>query len=502
MLFAAAFSFSFLSSLEFLLNFFNDDSFFYIKTAYNFSSGFGSTFDRVNFTNGYHPLWFILLSVYFYILNIFFNFTPELYFRFAVLLIIVLNIITLYVVSLYFKISNASISKKQLLLFTPLFFTFAAIRDFGLETHLLCFLTALYLYVKSAGMSRNESNIPYKCLLLALIFLTRVDYLVTVIPVLILSDYCTSPQSYRNRYLILSLLSLMLITVLYFSVNYIFFNEIFPVTAKIKNTFPEILFLYNANKLLDPGTFTNQFAKIIFNLTVLVIFLIIVSKDRFRQRLKKNDYFLFGICCASFLYLLFNILFNRHALKEWYVAFPAFVSSLLLVRIIIMFPVLYIPSQAVFTTLFIFMFYITRIENPKWNSEYNYALEIKKITKPDDRIFMIDLSGIVGYFSDRKIINGDGLINSFEYQNYLSSNRLKEYIADKKINYYSTYSQDHSPVEIKDSSGYYTDWKYSDIGGNFKFVFPERNLVLKYPYYYSYAISDGTGSWYLFKLDQ
>ncbi len=39
-----------------------DDTFYYFKTALNVSRGLGSTFDGINPTNGYHPLWLALLA--------------------------------------------------------------------------------------------------------------------------------------------------------------------------------------------------------------------------------------------------------------------------------------------------------------------------------------------------------------------------------------------------------------------------------------------------------
>ena len=38
----------------------------------------------------------------------------------------------------------------------------------------------------------------------------------------------------------------------------------------------------------------------------------------------------------------------------------------------------------------------------------------------DSRIFQVNGCGTTGYLSQRKIINGDGLINGWEYQEYLS----------------------------------------------------------------------------------
>ena len=38
-----------------------DDSYYYLKTAANATSGFGFKFDQINTTNGFHPLWMLLL---------------------------------------------------------------------------------------------------------------------------------------------------------------------------------------------------------------------------------------------------------------------------------------------------------------------------------------------------------------------------------------------------------------------------------------------------------
>ncbi len=45
---------------ELACSFISDDAFYYFKTALNISKGLGSTFDSYNFTNGYHPLWMLV----------------------------------------------------------------------------------------------------------------------------------------------------------------------------------------------------------------------------------------------------------------------------------------------------------------------------------------------------------------------------------------------------------------------------------------------------------
>ncbi|HCR72201.1 MAG TPA: hypothetical protein DIW23_12205, partial [Anaerolineae bacterium] len=37
-----------------------DDAYYYFKVAQNISEGYGSTFDGINLTNGYHPLWMLI----------------------------------------------------------------------------------------------------------------------------------------------------------------------------------------------------------------------------------------------------------------------------------------------------------------------------------------------------------------------------------------------------------------------------------------------------------
>src|SRR5580700_9722242 len=42
---------------------FADDSYFYFQVAWNFARGMGSTFNNIMPTNGYHPLWMLVLAL-------------------------------------------------------------------------------------------------------------------------------------------------------------------------------------------------------------------------------------------------------------------------------------------------------------------------------------------------------------------------------------------------------------------------------------------------------
>ncbi len=492
--------FVFISPIKFLINFTNDDSFFYIKTAYNFSKGYGSTFDLVNPTNGYHPLWFIILSTYFFILNFCIPYTPELYFRFTVLLEFILCTLIFFILNKSLNLNGIKDRMKYLGLFSSLFLLFV-FRDFGLEPHLICFLISLYIYVKSVEINSNSNHLNYKCLLLILLFLSRIDFLFSVLPVIIFSDYLTSAREYRNKFIFLSVLSLVIISFAYFLFNYMVFGHFLPISGFIKNSFPDICFGRNLQVLLNPGYLTNQFVKLIFTLATILTFIVFLWNKNFRSRLKEIDLFVFGICCSSMVFMLIHLSFNTQSLREWYVAFPSFVSSILLVRALMaIFARLYYSALTLFIFIFAANFYLTRIENSKWDNVYDYAKELKNKTSNEDRIYQIDLCGIVGFFSERKIVNGDGLINSFEYQEYLVKNKLIQYLREKKINLYSTHSDEGNL--IADNSGLYKDKYLTSKSADSSLVFSGDNLIFEMPFSYNHVINKSRGSWYLFKLKE
>jgi hypothetical protein len=141
------------------------------------------------------------------------------------------------------------------------------------------------------------------------------------------------------------------------------------------------------------------------------------------------------------------------------------------------------------------VFYGSRISKLKFISGYEYAKTLNSVVAENERIFQIDYCGVVGFFSDRNVINGDGLINSFEYIDYLNKGKIDEYLEKYNVKYYSTYSTDDL---LKDSV--YTDENFSDkVNGN-KFSFPKSLFVLEKEFKWNHIAYELTGKWYLFKI--
>ena len=59
---------------------------------------------------------------------------------------------------------------------------------------------------------------------------------------------------------------------------------------------------------------------------------------------------------------------------------------------------------------------------------------IKNVSDEDDVLAGTDV-GYIAYFSGRKVVNLDGLINNYRYQEYLKEQRFTEYVQEKNISY-------------------------------------------------------------------
>lgn len=64
--------------------------------------------------------------------------------------------------------------------------------------------------------------------------------------------------------------------------------------------------------------------------------------------------------------------------------------------------------------------------------------EVRRIVPPKASIYQVDGSGWTGFFSDRIVINGDGLVNSYAYLERLQHAALGDYLRENRIEYLLT----------------------------------------------------------------
>ncbi|MEA2572754.1 MAG: hypothetical protein QOH93_52 [Chloroflexia bacterium] len=167
-----------------------DDAFYYFQTARHIAAGDGSTFDGLHPTNGYHPLWMLLLVPLATAAQ-----DPVALTRLALALSIlcaVLSATLLYLLlrrltgiwwvpplgaGLYFLNAQAIVSNLN-----------------GLETSLstLLFVTSVYLVAHSTGKRQTRRQAVLLGLILGLLFLARTDnvfYIATLLLVVLVREW-------------------------------------------------------------------------------------------------------------------------------------------------------------------------------------------------------------------------------------------------------------------------------------------------------------------------
>jgi hypothetical protein len=481
---------------QFLLNFAHDDSFFYIKTASNFSKGLGSTFDGINPTNGYHPLYFISLVILFFVPNLLFKASPEFLYRIVVLFHLIMIIgIQFFVYKAFRNIYKYNFKKISLLLLFILLSSFVFIRDFGLESHLACLIISIFLYIKSKELVAGGNSILLKSLLITGLFLTRTDYIFSFIPVLLILDFYLSTR--RKKYILISLTVLFITVILYYTLNYLFFGNINTVSGKLLNGFPSINLKSNIDTLLiDPAKLYNQFVRIILTIVVFVVFCFHYLKSKTKNdTVSKFNLIILGLGAGSVVFTVIHLTYNIYSIREWYMTPPVFIAIIMISIFFFNRKIILKISLILSVILLIYVFYGSRLKNLKYVSGYEYAKSLNTIVKENESIYQIDYCGVIGFFSGRSVVDGDGLINSFEYLDYLKKNKIDEYISKYNIKYYSTYSTKnllHDSIYIDDS--------FSDKINGKIFGFPKPSLVIEQSFKWNHIAFDLEGKWYLFKF--
>ena len=116
---------------------------------------------------------------------------------------------------------------------------------------------------------------------------------------------------------------------------------------------------------------------------------------------------------------------------------------------------------------------------------YHAALWAKENTEPN-AIFAMKDCGTFGYFSERRVINLDGIINNFEYQEYLKEGKFRKYLKDKNVTYLVRHAFWNNESINTGNYSEYTRTAYSHLynkeGGTI--TLKKENEVHRSPFYY------------------
>jgi hypothetical protein len=190
------------------------------------------------------------------------------------------------------------------------------------------------------------------------------------------------------------------------------------------------------------------------------------------------------LAVAVVLHFLDTLLFIRWALQRWhfipYALFAAFVLTEPLVYSIEKFRRLRPEMFIVVAGLGFFIgggkavlnrTFLSSVQNSWLEAGYQAALWARDHTAPGD-VFAMKDAGDFSYFSERRVINLDGVVNNLEYQEVLRSRVLADYLEGARTKYLVQHafwpSDAHLSQDIRGGSGDILDGDYDSIAVRYK----------------------------------
>lgn len=212
-----------------------DDGFYYLQIARNIARGHGSTFDRINPTNGYQPLWALTLVPVFW-----FTDSPEVGLKAAIVISTLLSGIALLL--LYLALQRlvglgTALVACGLVVANPYFLK---ILTSGLETPLLFALLAATAAMWALRGERVLSGCRGACLglglLLGLLVLTRLDMLFVLCPLGLVLLLWPGPARWTGRLLRAAWIALPVVLLVgpYLLWNLVEHGSAIPVSGLVK----------------------------------------------------------------------------------------------------------------------------------------------------------------------------------------------------------------------------------------------------------------------------
>ncbi len=427
--------------------FFLDDAFYYAKIARVFVQIGRFSFDGINETNGFHPLWMLVLLPFAWLVE-----DAELFVR------VMLSVAAIFAgvgMGLAWKLLSRFGSRVNVALgwvFLAVSYQASWILLSGMESSLSLFLLygSLWTYYRFLT-EPSARRLNALSLWLNGLILARLD-LGVFVGGLALEYLVQGRGSFPERVFRAVRLSIQssLLPLVYFAVNWFYYGHPLPVNAVVKtsNGVSE-----NVERLV--GTVGRLVASVpawlwLAALAVGVAGVFWIYRHRGAQWEPPKMPGLLALFSAAGVHFLLIALF-RGGVDPWYLLleFTAVGWGLLwlaeglqrhskVLQWSFWGVVWAVGGTSLGRILYI---HFTPQHNENKKVFYEVAQWIRNHLPPDARIGCFD-AGIVGYFSDRAVINLDGLVNTLDYVPYFLGDSVHKYLEKHQIPYLAQFVLD------------------------------------------------------------
>jgi Dolichyl-phosphate-mannose-protein mannosyltransferase len=430
------------SDVRHLLVIVADDASYFMTTARNIAAGRGMTFDGIHPTNGFHPLWLLLLAALFLLHG-----TPELMLRLVLLL---QGLLLAAAFLLLYRAHARMFSARTALVSAILFIFLVALQCLnGMESALFTLLLmALYSY--GLRLSQRPFSLKQALLfgvMLGFVVLSRLDMLFIGVAVLICCAPYVVDRRTRSRTvaaIIVAGLGSCAVVTPYLLFNYAQSGAIMPISGALKSSFPIVALSADTRAAIDPRFYACVALAVGWLLWRMV-------RTASPPPTRGDSYFSLSttvVAWAVLLHFLHTLLFMKWGVFAWhfvlYRLFAVLLSAAIIDSLLRSKPAISTPGYWFYwATLTVLLALATVKEytadwyslNGSWHAAvYNAALWAREHT--DERaIFAMSDSGHFAYFSCRRVINLDGLANNMEYQQAIADRHVNQYLRDNQVGY-------------------------------------------------------------------
>jgi hypothetical protein len=421
-----------------------DDAYYYFKVAQNIVAGSGVTFDGVNATNGFHPLWMCVILPIFALTRG----DPELSLRLVCSLQALLAAGSFAFCWSYMR----RLGGTRAALCALLIFLHPAMLNLtlnGLETGLLIFLLffALWLSSRWALVGPAASSVARLVLgvLLGLIFLCRLDTVFVVVSVALAVWLFESKKLFSlasvaqlaRRYG-LSVLVFVGVVAPYFAWNLLGFGHLMPISGALKSSFPHPALRLSQLLSVTWLPYTGALA-----ITLAWVFMALIRPGSYLRsrafpgwRASGRAPFIAALWLATLLHGLFVAVFLKWGAYYWHfashvpviivlfsLALGALIRKAARPRVVFSVIAAALLVAVVGTSLF------ERAERGVHHRPWYDAAIWARANTPANSTFAMTDCGLFGYFSQRRTVNLDGVINGYQYQEVLRAGNLRRYLS-------------------------------------------------------------------------
>jgi hypothetical protein len=460
-----------------------DDGYYYLQIARNTTGGHGLSFDRLHRTNGFHPLWqAILLPLYALIRE------PETALRAAVILQTILLGAATFLLAKTLRTHFppfAVYTGILILAYRRLNTLFTSYMESAVLYLAMTFVLIMFYQVQQKwqkGETPSKRTFWLLGTAIGLLVTARIDYsffAVTLLIILALQAALRKKKWFAIAPHILPLgLPALLLLGPFLIWNQLTFSHVSTISAAIKSGFR--LENLRLQGLLRWG--------LDYFLVILLIFVMFLAFILLQTKFKQKPFWIqlphplteatAALSTGVLVHFLVTLLLSKFGLGVWYFAgyLPIF-QLWVVILLTLLFTTFRGKQRFLLQWLMVlilpFVIAATHLYAIRQKAQGDVGFLNKayqagqwvRTNLPEDAILGMADAGIFSYASDRSVINLDGVVNNFHYQERLLRYEFREYLLDNNVGYLVSNAV---PVDQYEERGYFRFCSYSfqyDVSG-------------------------------------